>query len=167
MAGRIAAAGTGQVEHEDGEVKAVRHYGGESLRHRRYVTPDEGVIVERIGDRDQRSELIAQKERRGERLERGDKYWKYNPGDLDERAHWVEYMEAYQVALERCSTAGAPWHVVPADHKWFARVVIGSAIVAALDSLDLHFPRADPDSLKEFKAVRKALEAEGKGKRAE
>ena len=65
MAGRIAAAGTGQVEHEDGEVKAVRHYGGESLRHRRYVTPDEGVIVERIGDRDQRSELIAQKERRG------------------------------------------------------------------------------------------------------
>jgi hypothetical protein len=58
----------------------------------------------------------------------------------------------------------APWHVVPADHKWFARVVIGSAIVSTLDTLNLHFPRLDKASLREFKQVRKALENEGKGR---
>ena len=57
----------------------------------------------------------------------------------------------------------APWHVVPADHKWFARVVIGSAIVAALDRLDLHFPKVDKADRSEFKQVREALLAEGKG----
>ena len=56
----------------------------------------------------------------------------------------------------------APWHVVPADHKWFARVVIGSAIVSALETLDLQFPRADKASLQEFKQVREALQEEGK-----
>ena len=65
--------------------------------------------------------------------------------------------------LERTSTDYAPWHVVPADHKWFARVVIGSAIVSALDRLDLKFPKADKASLQEFEAVRVALEHEGKG----
>ena len=58
----------------------------------------------------------------------------------------------------------APWHVVPSDHKWFARVVISSAIVNALEALELRFPRADKASLQEFKAVRKALENEGKGR---
>jgi hypothetical protein len=65
--------------------------------------------------------------------------------------------------VRHTSTPFAPWYVVPADHKWFARVVIGSTIVAALESLDLRFPRVDPASLQEFEAVRKALESEGKG----
>ncbi|MBM6399760.1 polyphosphate kinase 2 family protein [Phycicoccus sonneratiae] len=86
-----------------------------------------------------------QKARLGERLTRGDKYWKYNPGDLDERAHWVEYMEAYQVALERCSTAGAPWHVVPADHKWFARLAVTNLLLEALEGMDPQWPAADFD----------------------
>ena len=60
----------------------------------------------------------------------------------------------------------APWHVVPADHKWFTRVVIGSTIVRALDQLNLQFPRVDKASLEEFKEVRKALEQEGKGSAA-
>jgi hypothetical protein len=69
----------------------------------------------------------------------------------------------YQDIVRHTSTALAPWYVVPADHKWFARVVIGSAIVSALEGLNLHFPRADSASLQEFKQVRQALESEGKG----
>ena len=65
--------------------------------------------------------------------------------------------------IRHTSADTAPWHVVPADHKWFARVVIGSTIVSALDGLDLKFPRVDEASVKEFKEVRKALLAEGKG----
>ena len=70
----------------------------------------------------------------------------------------------YQDIVRHTSTAIAPWHVVPADHKWFARVVIGSAIVSALEGLNLRFPRADKASLQEFEQVREALENEGKGR---
>jgi hypothetical protein len=69
----------------------------------------------------------------------------------------------YQDIVRHTSTEVAPWHVVPADHKWFARVVIGSAIVSTLDTLNLRFPRADKGSLQEFKQVRMALLEEGKG----
>lgn len=86
-----------------------------------------------------------QKARLTERLERGDKYWKYNPGDLDERAHWVDYMEAYQVALQRCSTAAAPWHVVPADNKWYARLAVTNLLLEALEGMDPQWPAADFD----------------------
>ena len=82
--------------------------------------------------------------------------------DISERARWPRYMAVYQDIVRHTSTPVAPWHVVPADHKWFARVVIGSAIVSALETLDLRFPRADKASLQEFKQVRKALESEGK-----
>jgi hypothetical protein len=71
-------------------------------------------------------------------------------------------MAVYQDIVRHTSTSFAPWHVVPADHKWFARVVIGSAIVSALEELNLRFPRVDKDSLEEFAKVRKALESEGK-----
>ena len=71
-------------------------------------------------------------------------------------------MAVYQDIVRHTSTP-APWYVVPADHKRFARVVIGSAIVSALETLDLHFPRADKASLQEFKRVREALESEGRG----
>jgi hypothetical protein len=69
-------------------------------------------------------------------------------------------MAVYQDIIRHTSTPVAPWFVVPADHKWFARVVIGSAIVSTLQALNLRFPRADKASLKEFKQVRKALEHE-------
>lgn len=86
-----------------------------------------------------------QKERLGERLSRGDKYWKYNPDDLDERARWADYMEAYQVALERCSTDAAPWHVVPADRKWYARLAVTNLLLEALERMDPQWPAADFD----------------------
>jgi hypothetical protein len=69
----------------------------------------------------------------------------------------------YQDIVRHTSTSYAPWYVVPADHKWFARVVIGSTIVAALDKLDLRFPSVDKAERSEFRKVREALLAEGKG----
>jgi PPK2 family polyphosphate:nucleotide phosphotransferase len=104
-----------------------------------------------------------QRKRFLDRLEVPSKNWKFSLGDITERALWPRYQAVYQEILRHTSTPFAPWYVVPADHKWFARVVIGSAIVSALDALDLHFPRVDKASLEEFKQVREALENEGKG----
>ena len=105
-----------------------------------------------------------QRERFLDRLEQPSKNWKFSMNDISERALWPRYMAVYQEIVRQTSKPFAPWHVVPADHKWFARLVIGSAIVSALESLDLHFPRADKASLQEFEKVREALEQEGKGR---
>ncbi|MGB5952244.1 MAG: PPK2 family polyphosphate kinase [Ornithinimicrobium sp.] len=84
-----------------------------------------------------------QKERLAERLDRIDKHWKYNPGDITERGHWEDYQEAYQVALEKCSTDYAPWFVVPADRKWYARLAVQNLLLEHLRPLDLTWPTAD------------------------
>jgi PPK2 family polyphosphate:nucleotide phosphotransferase len=105
-----------------------------------------------------------QRQRFLDRLEQPAKNWKFSMNDVTERALWPRYMAVYQDIVRHTATPLAPWHVVPSDHKWFARVVIGSAIINALEALDLRFPRADKASLQEFKAVRKALENEGKGR---
>jgi PPK2 family polyphosphate:nucleotide phosphotransferase len=107
-----------------------------------------------------------QRQRFLERLEVPAKQWKFSMGDITERALWPRYQAVYQDIVRHTATPNAPWYVVPADHKWFARVVIGSAIVTALDKLDLRFPRADKSSLAEFKQIRKALEKEEPKKRA-
>jgi polyphosphate kinase 2 (PPK2 family) len=86
-----------------------------------------------------------QKARLTERLERADKHWKYNPGDVDERLEWDAYQEAYQVAVERTSTDVAPWHVVPADRKWFARLAVQQLLTDALEDIDPQWPAADFD----------------------
>jgi PPK2 family polyphosphate:nucleotide phosphotransferase len=86
-----------------------------------------------------------QRERLAKRLERPDKYYKYNPGDVDERALWPAYMQAYQDVLERCSTEQAPWFVVPADRKWYARLAVQQLLLEHLRRLDLHWPPADFD----------------------
>ncbi len=104
-----------------------------------------------------------QRERFLDRLEQPGKNWKFNMGDIAERALWAKYQAAYQDMIHHTSTKHAPWHVVPADHKWFARVVIGSTIVSALDRLDLHFPKVDKNDRSEFKQVRQALLDEDKG----
>jgi PPK2 family polyphosphate:nucleotide phosphotransferase len=107
-----------------------------------------------------------QRERFLDRLEQPAKNWKFSMDDVTERAFWPRYMAAYQDIVRHTSTLSAPWHVVPADHKWFARVVIGSAIVSALEELNLRFPRVDQASKAEFAKVRKALESEGKSRAA-
>lgn len=86
-----------------------------------------------------------QKARLAERLERPDKHWKYNPGDLDERAHWADYQQAYQVAIEKCSTEVAPWFIVPADRKWYARLAVTNLVLEHLEALDPQWPKADFD----------------------
>lgn len=103
-----------------------------------------------------------QRERFLDRLEQPAKNWKFSMADISERALWPKYQAAYQDMIGHTASRGAPWFVVPADHKWFARVVIGSVIVSALDALDLKFPKVDAAALAEFKQVREALENEGK-----
>jgi PPK2 family polyphosphate:nucleotide phosphotransferase len=105
-----------------------------------------------------------QRERFLDRLDEPAKNWKFSMADVAERALWPRYQAAYQDMIRHTSTKEAPWFVVPADHKWFARVVIGSVITSTLDSLNLRFPRVGKDALEEFAKVRKALESEGKGK---
>ncbi len=103
-----------------------------------------------------------QRERFLDRLDQPAKNWKFSMADVAERKLWPRYQAAYQDMIRHTSTKEAPWFVVPADHKWFARVVIGSVIVSTLESLNLRFPRVDKASLEEFAKVRKALESEGK-----
>jgi PPK2 family polyphosphate:nucleotide phosphotransferase len=86
-----------------------------------------------------------QKDRLSKRLDDPTKHWKYNPADVDERALWPAYMEAYQLAIERTSTPIAPWYVIPADHKWFARLAVQQLLVDALRRLELDWPPADFD----------------------
>jgi PPK2 family polyphosphate:nucleotide phosphotransferase len=86
-----------------------------------------------------------QRVRLAERLANPEKHWKYNPGDLDERALWPAYREAYEIALERTNTDVAPWHVVPADKKWFRNLAVGHLLLQTLRGLDLQWPAADFD----------------------
>lgn len=86
-----------------------------------------------------------QKERLLARLDDPTKHWKFNPGDLDERARWPAYQEAYEIALERTDTEAAPWHVIPADKKWFRNLAIGDLLLEKLRGLNLQWPEADFD----------------------
>ena len=86
-----------------------------------------------------------QKKRLAARLDRPDKQWKYNPGDVDERKLWPDYQEAYQIAIERTSTADAPWYVIPADHKWYARIAVQHLLLDSLRAMNLDWPTVDYD----------------------
>jgi PPK2 family polyphosphate:nucleotide phosphotransferase len=100
-----------------------------------------------------------------DRLEEPGKNWKFSMGDIAERELWAKYQAAYQDMIRHTASLDAPWYVVPADHKWFARVVIGSAIVGALNRLDLRFPKVDKSERGEFKKVREALANESRNAR--
>jgi len=89
--------------------------------------------------------LQEQKARLAERLERPDKFWKYNPGDLEERKLWPSYQQAYQIMLERTATDHAPWFVVPCDKKWYARLAITELLIESLTAMNLSWPPADFD----------------------
>jgi len=86
-----------------------------------------------------------QKERFMARLDDPSKHWKYNPGDVDERANWPAYMEAYQAVLERCNPEHAPWYVIPADRKWYRNWAVAQLLTEHLRALDLDWPAADYD----------------------
>lgn len=86
-----------------------------------------------------------QKERLAARLDDPTKYWKYNSGDLDERALWDGYQKAYEIALERCGTRTAPWHLVPSGRKWYRNWAVATLLLEQLRALDLGWPPADFD----------------------
>lgn len=86
-----------------------------------------------------------QRERLHDRLERPDKHWKFNPGDIDERLLWGDYQQAYQAAFDHTATADAPWYVIPANRKWYARLVVQHLLTEALERMDLDWPKADYD----------------------
>jgi PPK2 family polyphosphate:nucleotide phosphotransferase len=95
-----------------------------------------------------------------DRIDEPDKNWKFSFGDLDERKHWGDYMDAYEDMIRNTATEDAPWHVVPANNKWYARMVISAALAEALKALDPKFPEVDDDYRRRLAAARGALVAE-------
>ena len=98
-----------------------------------------------------------QKRRFLERVENPDKNWKFSASDLKEREFWNQYMEAYEDMIRQTATEDAPWFVVPADNKWFTRVIIAAAVIDALASMNLSYPEVGEEKQKELTAVRKTL----------
>ena len=98
-----------------------------------------------------------QKKRFLERLDKPEKNWKFSVNDAKEREHWDTYMEAYEDTIRRTASPEAPWYVVPADNKWFTRLIVGAAVIDVLASLELHYPRVDAEKKKELALVKKAL----------
>ena len=98
-----------------------------------------------------------QKKRFMERLDRPEKNWKFSAADVQERRHWDAYMAAFEDAIRATATKHAPWYVVPADNKWFTRLVVAAAVVDALEKLHLHYPKIDAAQKKQLAAARAAL----------
>ena len=125
--------------------------------HERYLARN-GVLVLKfflhISKEEQRRRFLA-------RIDEPAKRWKFSMGDVAERKLWDRYMDAYEDMVRETSRPDAPWYVIPADSKWFARLAVASAIANAIDDLDLQFPRIYGPALVELRKVRKALLAEG------
>ncbi len=101
-----------------------------------------------------------QKKRFLERIDQPAKNWKFAMSDVTERAKWDAYQEAYEDAIRATATPAAPWYVVPADNKWFTRIVVAGALVLALDAIDLAYPKLAPDAARQLEEARQALLAE-------
>ena len=101
-----------------------------------------------------------QKKRFMERLDRPDKHWKFSATDVHERKFWGDYMHAFQEAIRTTASKRAPWYVVPADNKWFTRLIVAAAIVEAIEKLDLAYPTVDATKNKELQTARAALSRE-------
>jgi PPK2 family polyphosphate:nucleotide phosphotransferase len=122
----------------------------------RHLVRNGTVVIKfhlRMSKEEQKRRLLA-------RLDEPAKRWKFSMDDLAQRKLWDRYMDAYEDMIRHTSTDEAPWYVVPADNKWFARLVVSSVIIDVLDRLDLAYPRFNRRSLRDMKRMRKALEAE-------
>jgi PPK2 family polyphosphate:nucleotide phosphotransferase len=122
----------------------------------RYLTRN-GIVIRKfflhVSPEEQRKRFL-------ERLEQPHKNWKFSVSDAREREHWGDYMDAYEQMIQHTSHAHAPWFVVPADNKWFTRLVVAGTVIDALQEMDLSFPKVDPEKRKELQAVREILEGE-------
>lgn len=144
--------------YEDVLIARVRELASPDEVRRRYqaINDWESDLVEQgttvikcmlhISPEEQKKRLLA-------RLDDPTKHWKYNPGDVDERELWPAYQEAYELAIERTNTEVAPWHVVPADKKWYRNLAIATLLLDALRSFDLSWPDADFDVAHEKKRL--------------
>jgi PPK2 family polyphosphate:nucleotide phosphotransferase len=103
-----------------------------------------------------------QKKRFLERLDHPDKNWKFSASDVHERAYWQDYMKAYEDMIINTASKHAPWHVIPADNKWFTRAAVAAVIVETLEDLKLQYPKVDPATRKELRAARAILEGKKK-----
>ena len=121
----------------------------------RYLTRN-GVVIRKfflnVSNKEQKKRFL-------ERIQEPEKNWKFSANDAKEREHWDDYMEAYEDMIQNTATKEAPWYVVPADNKWFTRVVVAAAVIEALSSLDLHYPKVSKGKLKELALAKKALVA--------
>jgi PPK2 family polyphosphate:nucleotide phosphotransferase len=116
-----------------------------------------GIVVRKFFLHVSRKE---QKRRFLERIDNREKNWKFSAADAQERGYWKDYMEAYEDMIRNTSSKEAPWYVVPADNKWFTRVVVAAAVIEALDSLGVKYPKVGKDKLAELARVKKSLLAE-------
>jgi PPK2 family polyphosphate:nucleotide phosphotransferase len=159
-----AVPGAGMVgvfdrsHYEDVLIHRVHGWADEAELERRYAAindfearlADEGTAIVKVMLHISRDE---QKKRLLARLDDPAKHWKYSPDDLAERAHWDAYMDAFQKVFDKTSTAVAPWHVVPANRKWFARIAVQGLLVTALEGLSLQWPAAGFDVTAERERV--------------
>ena len=144
--------------YEDVLIHRVHGWASPDEIKRRYVAINE--FEARLGDSGTKVVKVMlhisgaeQKERLLARLDDPSKHWKYSRGDLDERAHWEDYMAAYQAAIDETSTPNAPWHVVPANKKWFARIAVQQLLLGALSDMSLEWPKAEFDVAAERELV--------------
>jgi len=124
--------------------------------HERYLSRN-GIVVLKfflhISKKEQKARFL-------ERLDEPEKNWKFSATDVLERHHWDEYMSAYEEMIRNTSAKKAPWYVVPADHKWIARLVVAEALIHAFEKLNLSFPEVDAEKQKDLKKARTALKHE-------
>ena len=126
------------------------------LAFERYLTRN-GVLVRKfflhVSNKEQRKRFLS-------RIEEPEKNWKFSANDAKEREHWDEYMDAYEDMIRNTATKRAPWYVVPADNKWFTRVVVAAAVIDALSSLDLTYPTISDAKRKDLAAAKRQLVAD-------
>jgi PPK2 family polyphosphate:nucleotide phosphotransferase len=127
----------------------------EDIRHYERYLGHNGTVVRKIFLHVSRKE---QRRRFLERLNNPEKNWKFSAADVKERGYWKAYMTAYEDAIRATATRDAPWYVVPADNKWFTRIVVASVIIDALGSRGLRYPKVTHERLKDFAAAKKALQ---------
>jgi len=126
----------------------------EDMRNFEQYLARNGVIVRKFFLHVSKKE---QKQRFLDRIDDPQKNWKFSSNDASERDYWDDYMEAYEQMIQETATKEAPWYVVPADNKWFTRVVVAGAVIETLDSLDLAYPKVDEGKLKELATAKKKL----------
>jgi PPK2 family polyphosphate:nucleotide phosphotransferase len=131
----------------------------EDINHFERYLSRQGVVIRKFFLHVSRDE---QKRRFLKRLDEPEKNWKFSVADVHEREHFADYMEAYQDTIQATATPWAPWYIVPADQKWFTRLVVASAVVETLESLRPAFPTLDSQKKRELRVVRAALESEGR-----